>query len=139
MNAILKRMFEDDDCSKEEANLKAAILGKTYDECKVEWSRQFKKEFILANIQNLRKFDFKSDAEGKMSFVLRMHHYDFPQKHEISKHKIFKCADVQCTLVNHDQYGTSWLPNFELVVSFSESEIDAEFFSEVENILAELR
>ena len=94
MNAILKRMFEDDDCSKEEANLKAAILGKTYDECKAEWSTQFKKEFILANIQNLRKFDFKSDAEGKMSFVLRMHHYDFPQKNDISKHKIFKCADV---------------------------------------------
>ena len=86
MNAILKRMFEDDDCSKEEANLKAAMLGKTYDECKAE--------FVLANIQNLRKFDFKPDAEGKMSFVLRMHHYDFPQKHEISKHKIFKCADV---------------------------------------------
>ena len=94
MNAILKRMFEDDDCSKEEANLKAAILGKTYDECKAEWSTQFKKEFVLANIQNLRKFDFKPDAEGKMSFVLGMHHYDFPQKHEISKHKIFKCADV---------------------------------------------
>ena len=46
MNAILKRMFEDDDCSKEEANLKAAILGKTYDECKAEWSTQFKKEFV---------------------------------------------------------------------------------------------
>ena len=89
MNAILKRMFEDDDCSKEEASLKAAILGKTYDECKAEWSTQFKKEFILANIQNLRKFDFRSDAEGKMSFVLRMHHYDFSRKH-----KILKCADV---------------------------------------------
>ena len=134
MNSLLKRMFEDEDCSREEAELKAAILGKPYDECKAEWSTQFKKEFILANIQNLRKFDFKSDAEGKMSFVLRMHHYDFSRKHNI-----LKCADVQCILVNHDQYGTSWLPIFDLVVSFYESEIDAEFFSEVENILAKLR
>ena len=57
MNAILKRMFEDDDCSKEEASLKAAILGKTYDECEVEWSRQFKKEFILANSNLVCQFN----------------------------------------------------------------------------------
>lgn len=50
-------MFEDEDCSKEEAKLKAAILGKTYDECKVEWSRQFKKEFILANSSIVCQFN----------------------------------------------------------------------------------
>ena len=72
MNAILKRMFEDDDCSKEEANLKAAILGKTYDECKVEWSRQFKKEFILANVGDINSFNDIPNNDGNVVFKLNM-------------------------------------------------------------------
>ena len=80
MNAILKRMFEDDDCSKEEANLKAAILGKTYDECKVEWSRQFKKEFILANSNLVCQFNYVPDNDGKISFMLALQYFDMSEQ-----------------------------------------------------------
>ena len=136
MNAILKRMFEDDDCSKEEANLKAAILGKTYDECHVEWSRQFKKEFILANVGDINSFNDIPSNDRNVVFKLNMP----MSKLFMHFYAILKCNGVITSEVHPKQTQFSNIGNgitasytsptcIDIEVAFHRTDIDEEFMN----------
>lgn len=115
-------MFEKDDCSREEVELYAAIIGKTYDECKVEWSRQFKKEFIESNIITLREFNYLPDSAGKLNFVFQTHYHD-------DLHMIMKCDNITIDEI-------SWLmKEFNITVSFYEHELDAAFIDHIKDLI----
>ena len=134
MNAILKRMFEDDDCSKEEANLKAAILGKTYDECKVEWSRQFKKEFILANSNFVCQFNYVPDNDGKINFMLALQYFSMSEK---PCKNIIKCDNVTFDAnfpINLNTQQSRYFVQYpQLTITFYASELDDDFIEDVTN------
>ena len=134
MNAILKRMFEDDDCSKEEANLKAAILGKTYDECKVEWSRQFKKEFILANINLVCQFNQVPDNDGKINFMLALQYFSMSEQ---PCKNIIRCDnvtfDANFPMNQYYQQNKYFVQYPQLTIAFYASELDDDFIEDVTN------
>lgn len=126
MNNLFKRMFEDDVCSKAESELYAGIIGKTYDECRIEWSRQFKKEFIEANIITLREFNYLPDSDGKLNFVFYSHYRD-------DLHIIMKCDNVTAGDMN-------WpMKEFNITVSFYEHELDAAFIDRVKDLIKTIR
>ena len=140
MNAILKRMFEDDDCSKEEANLKAAILGKTYDECHVEWSRQFKKEFILANINLVHQFNQVPDNDGKINFMLVLQYFDMseqPYKNIIRCDNVTFDANFPMNL--NSQQSRYFVQYPQLTITFYASELDDDFIEDATNRIHRVR
>ena len=134
MNSLLKRMFEDEDCSKEEANLKAAILGRTYDECKVEWSRQFKKEFILANSNLVCQFNQVPDNDGKINFMLALQYFDMSQQ---PYKNITRCDnvtfDANFPMNSNSQQSRFFVQYLQLTITFYASELDDDFIEDVTN------
>lgn len=116
-------MFEDEDCSIAEAKLRAAILGKSYDECKKDWELQFKKEFVLANANILLKYNYVADQIGKFNFVMAIHYYD-----DLLTNKIMKCNGISCDRIRE---GAFLLSTCNLTISFYDFELDAEFMKQV--------
>lgn len=138
MNSLLKRMFEDEDCSREEAELKAAILGKPYDECKAEWSTQFKKEFILANVGYINSFNDIPNNDRNVVFKLNM-----PMS-KLSMHfyAILKCDGVITSAVHPKQTRFSNIGNgitasytsptcIDIEVTFHQTDINEAFLNSV--------
>ena len=136
MNSLLKRMFEDEDCSREEAELKAAILGKPYDECKAEWSTQFKKEFILANVGDINSFNDIPNNDRNVVFKLNM-----PMS-KLSMHfyAILKCDGVITSAVHPKQTRFSNIGNgitasytsptcIDIEVTFHQTDTDEAFLN----------
>ena len=138
MNSLLKRMFEDEDCSREEAELKAAILGKPYDECKAEWSTQFKKEFILANVGNINSFNDIPNNDRNVVFKLNMP----MSKLFMHFYAILKCDGVITSEVHPKQTQFSNIGNgitasytsptcIDIEVTFHQTDTDEAFLNSV--------
>jgi len=148
MNAKLKRMFEDPDCSMEEAKLHAAMLGKSYAECKEEWEREYKKEFVLDNTNILvsHSKDFGHGADGMVHYKVATHYYD-----DVFGSKISRCHNVEIPPLEQPfaQVGTmgamttmvggmSAMPMY-ITVSFYECELDKVFLAKLNEKLIEMR
>lgn len=62
---FLRKMFEHDETSDEERSVIAGILGNSVEDCRKEWSKQFRLEYATDPVHHPTGIDTSLDASGK--------------------------------------------------------------------------
>lgn len=129
---LLRKMFEHNETSDEERSVIAGILGKSIEDCRKEWSKQFRLEYAIDPVHHPMIVPTTLDASGKMhSISVQCFGYVYDLDDISHFRRLAPLAgNIDATVINDDNIGDSSFLAFHrhgaivsVVVKFDSSEL----------------